>query len=165
MEIFEIAEDPKFWIAVAFAIFVALVWKPVLKAVGGMLDDRARRIKADLDEARRLREEAERLIADYRKKQSEGAAEAEAIIARARDEALRLRHEGEVNLDAAFKRREKAALEKITQAEAQAMAEVRNEAVDLAVAAARRILAEGLDAERGAALIGKSIQELGQRFR
>ena len=155
----------EFWVAVAFVIFIALVYKPALKAIGGMLDDRARRIKADLDEARRLREEAERLIADYRKKQSEGAGEAEAIIARARDEALRLKSEGEANLDAAFKRREKAALEKIAQAEAQAMAEVRNEAVDIAVAAARRILTEGLDAERGAALIGQSIQELGQRFR
>jgi F-type H+-transporting ATPase subunit b len=161
----EILGEAEFWVAVAFAIFVALTYKPGIKAIGGALDNRARRIKADLDEARRLREEAERLIADYRKKQSEGAAEADAIVGRAREEALRLRHEGEANLDAAFKRREKAALEKIAQAEAQAMAEVRNQAVDLAVAAARRILTEGLDAERGSALIGRSIEELGQRLR
>src|ERR1700736_706142 len=86
----EFLHDPEFWVLVAAVIFVAVVFKPVGRALTGGLDARAARIRAELDEARRLREEAEQLVATYRAKQQEAAGEAEAIVTHAKTEAERI---------------------------------------------------------------------------
>ena len=82
----EFLRDPEFWIAIAFLIFIALVSRPIVKAVNKILDERSAKIRNDLEEARRLRSEAEALLAEYQKKQQEAAREAGDILARARDE-------------------------------------------------------------------------------
>ncbi len=153
-------EAPEFWVAVAFVLFVVLAGKPIYRAVAAQLDARAARIKAELDEAARLRDEAQQLLSEYQRKQREAMQEAADILAHAKDEAERLKSESAANLEATLARREKMALEKIAQAEAQALKEVRNEAIDIAVAAAERVLAKTIDDQRQAALIDQAIGEL-----
>lgn len=154
----------EFWVLVAFILFVGfMVWK-ARKAIVGALDARAARIKAEIDEAQRLREEAQALLADYQKKQREALGEAQAMVKQAEEEALRLRAKAETELSAALKRREQQALDRIAQAEAQALAEVRNLAADLAVAATQTIMIEKLDPAKSEALISDAIAELPRRL-
>jgi F-type H+-transporting ATPase subunit b len=156
--------NPETWVAIAFIIFVALSGKPLVRMIGKTLDARAARIKAELDEARALRDEAQKLLADYQKKQQEAMRDAEAIVRQARGEAERLKTEAAANLDAAFARREKMAMDKIAQAEAQAVADVRNHAIDVAVAAAEQLLKSKTDAQRGERLIDSAIGELERKL-
>jgi F-type H+-transporting ATPase subunit b len=160
----EFLKDPELWIAVAFVIFVVAAGKPIGRAIAKMLDDRSGKIRADLDEARRLREEAEALLGEYKKKQQEAAREAADILARARDEAELFRKEAGANLTAALARRERMALDKVTQAEAQAVTEVRAQAVDLAVIAAQRILQQQMTGPRAGSLIDQAISELERKL-
>ena len=161
----EFLHEAEFWVLVAVVIFVAAVFRPARRALVGGLDARAARISAELDEARRLREEAERLVAEYRAKEHEAVAEAEAIVAHARQEAERIAAQGARDLEQAMKRRQQLAEERIAQAEAKALAEVRAAAIDVAIAAARDVIAEGIDQRRGAALLDTAIVALPQRLR
>lgn len=153
-------ESPELWVAVAFVLFLVLAGKPIYRAIAAQLDARAARIKAELDEAARLRDEAQQLLTEYQRKQRDAVKEAEEILAHAKDEAARLQAEATASIEATLARREKMALDKIAQAEAQAVKEVRNEAVDIAVAAAERVLAKAVDEQRQAALIDQAIGEL-----
>lgn len=154
----------EFWVLVAFVLFVGfMVWKARKALVGG-LDSRAARIKAEIDEAQRLREEAQALLADYQKKQREALGEAEGMLKQAAEESKRLKAKAETELAAALKRREQQALDRIAQAEAQALAEVRNLAADLAVAATQKILVEKLDPAKAQALVSDAIAELPRRL-
>lgn len=152
--------DPTFWVLVAFVIFVALVWKPGAKAVTQMLDERADKIRADLEKAAKLREEAQALFAEYQQKQRDALKEAEAIVASAKAEAERLSAQAAADLETSLKRREQLALQRIAQAEQQAMADVRAAAVDLALSATRKLLTDKLDTARHEALIEGAIKEL-----
>jgi F-type H+-transporting ATPase subunit b len=160
----EFLHEPEFWVAVAFVIFVGLAGKKIFDALARMLDERGAKIRAELEEAERLRAEAEKLLADYQRKQREALKDAEAILGAARDEAARLRKEAAASLEAHLKRRERAAVEQIAQAEAHAVAEVRNQAIELAVGAAKLALVESLDAKRAGALIDQSLVELEKRL-
>jgi F-type H+-transporting ATPase subunit b len=160
----EILHSPEVWVAVAFVIFIALAGKPIVRGIGKMLDDRAAKIRMDLSEAEKLRDEAEKLLAEYQRRQREALKEAEGILAHAKDEAERIRREAAANIDAALKRRERQAMEKIAQAEAQAVAEVRNQAVDLAILGAQKALTTGLEGDRAAGLIDQSIAEMERRL-
>lgn len=153
-------ESPETWVAVAFVLFVVLAGRSIWKALARMLDARAARIKAELDEAQRLREEAEALLAEYQRRQRDAKGEAEAILAQAREEATRLRREAEENIRLTLERRERLALESIAQAQEKARMDVRNEAVDVAVAAARRILTESMDEKAGRNLTDRAIAEV-----
>jgi len=160
----EIFADPEFWVAVAFVIVVAgLAWKGT-PTITKMLDDRADKIRGELNEAQRLREEAQRTLADYQRKQRDALKEAEQIVALARAEAERAAAQAARDLDAALKRRQALALEKIALEESKALAEVRNTAVDVAIAAVRRIMAEDLDSRHKEKLIDDAIAELPQRL-
>ncbi|MBM3536488.1 MAG: F0F1 ATP synthase subunit B [Alphaproteobacteria bacterium] len=152
--------DPTFWVLVSFVIFVALVWKPGSKAVAQLLDDRAEKIRSDLEKAAKLREEAQALFAEYQKKQRDALKDAEAIVAAAKAEAEALSKQAAADLESSLKRREQLALQRIAQAEAQATADVRAAAVDLAMAATRKILTDRLDTGRQEALIDAAIKEL-----
>src|SRR5262244_1790945 len=160
----EFLSEPETWVAAAFIIFIAFAAKPIGRAIAGGLDARAAKIKAQLDEARALRDEAERLLAEHQRKQIAAVKEAEGILARAREEAERVRREAAANLEAALGRREKMAMDKIAQAEAQAVADVRNHAVDIAMAAAAKLLKEGIDAGKGDELIDSAIRELDRKL-
>jgi F-type H+-transporting ATPase subunit b len=134
-------QAPETWVAVAFLLFLAVLFYAGAhrKAIDA-LDQRSARIKADLDEARRLRDEAAALLAEYRRKQGEAEREAQAIVAEAKAEAERLAAESRSKMEEFLARRTKLAETKIGQAEAQALADVRAAAADAAVSAAESIL-------------------------
>jgi len=156
--------DPTFWVAVAFFVFAGLMlWKarqPVLKG----LDARAERIRAELDEAQRLREEAQKALAEYKRKQRDAAKEAEDLLANARHEAELLRRQAAADLEQTLARREKAALDKITQAETQAVLDVRAKAVDIAIAATAKLLSENVDPTRDQSIVDQAIKDLGRKL-
>jgi len=156
----EFMRDAEFWVLVAFVLAVAfLVYKAKAPVIGG-LDARAAKIKSELDEALRLREEAQSRLAEYQRKQRDAANEVAAIAALAQAEATRAAAQGARDLEAAIERRKRMALEKIALAEAKALAEVRNRAVDVAIAALGAMLAHDLDAARRGALIDEAIAAL-----
>ncbi len=156
--------SPTFWVAVGFVIFVVLTLKPIAKAALAALEGRAERIKAQLDEAQTLREEAQRTLAEYERKQRDAVAETEKIIEHAKEEARRMRDEAAAELDRSLARRAQQAEEKIGQAEAAALKEVRDQAVDLALAAAARLIAEEVKPAKAKALIDESISELSTKL-
>ena len=157
--------ESEFWVLVAAIVFVALVGRRVFGALSGGLDARAARIRGELDEARRLREEAEQLVAEYRAKQQQAAADAEAIVAHAKTEAERIAAQSARDLELALERRQRMAEERIAQAEAKALDEVRSAAIDVAIAAAREVIAAEFDERRGSALLDEAIVALPQRLR
>src|SRR5438067_232473 len=157
--------DPEFWVLIAVVIFAAAVWKPAGRALGGLLDARANRIAGELDEARRLRDEAEQLLAEYQKKQREAEADAQAIVAHAREEAELVATQAARDLEQALERRTRLAEERIAQAEAKAVSEIRAAAVDVAIAAAREVIAGELDESRSAVLVDAAIAALPQGLR
>lgn len=152
--------EAEFWVLIAFVISMAIVVWKARGAMLGMLDRRAEKIKAELDEARRLAEEAQKALAQHQLRQRDALKEAEAIIAQARAEAERAAQEGRKDLAAALERRKRLAVEKLALEEQKAQNEVRAAAVDIAVAAVRRILAEDLDVQRRAALVDQAIAAL-----
>jgi F-type H+-transporting ATPase subunit b len=153
--------DAEFWVAVAFVIFIGVLLRlGAHRLIAGALDDRAARIKAELDEATRLREEAQVLLADYQRKRREADREADAIIVAAQGEAERLAVEAKTKVEDFVARRTKMAETKIAQAEAQAVADVRAAAADAAVAAAEKILTETAKGKVGDDLIARGIQDL-----
>jgi F-type H+-transporting ATPase subunit b len=156
--------EPEFWVLVAAAIFVAVVWKPAKKSLLGSLDERAARIRTELDEARKLRDEAEQLLEQYQQKGREAAAEAEAIVAHAREEAERIAAQSARDLTEALARRQRLAEERIAQAETKALDEIRAVAIDVAIGAAREVVASQIDEARGAALLDAAIAALPQRL-
>jgi F-type H+-transporting ATPase subunit b len=156
--------NPTFWVAVGFVIFVALTVRPIAKAALAALDDRAARIKAQLDEAQTLREEAQKTLAEYQRKQRDAVAETEKIIEHAKEETRRIRDEAEADLERSLARRAQQAEEKIRQAEAAALKEVRNQAVDVALAAAARLIAEEVKPAKAKKIIDQSIDELSTKL-
>jgi F-type H+-transporting ATPase subunit b len=156
--------DAEFWVLLAVVIFAAAVWKPMRRAVVGGLDERAARIRAELDEAKKLRDDAEQLLAQYQQKQREAAAEAEAMIAHAREEAVRIAAQSARDLEGALTRRQRLAEERIAQAETKALDEIRAAAVDAAIGAARAVIVEEMDEARGGALLDAAIAALPQRL-
>ena len=155
----------EFWVGVAFFVFlVILVYYKVPGMIAKALDERADAIRRELDEARRLREEAQKLLADYQAKHLNVGAEADAIVDLARREAEALAHETRASLKDTLERRTKLAEEKIARAEAQALDEVRASAIDAAVAAAERLLREKASGAAGAQLVDQSIRDLKGRM-
>ncbi len=158
-------QDPAFWVAVSFVGFIAIViYFKLPSIVGKQLDDRASRIKNDLDEAQKLREEAQALFADYQRRQRDALATAEDIVAKAKEDAEILRKESEAELEATLKRRQELAEAKIQQAEEKALAEVQSIAVDVAITASEKLMKDGIKAKEAGALIDQSIKELGSQL-
>lgn len=154
-------QNPEFWVAVGFAIVLAIFLRlRVPGMLAKMLDARAAAIADELNEAKRLREEAAALLAGYVQKTANADNEAAAIIAEARAEAERFAKETRTQLRAQIDRRAQMAKEKIEQAETAALNEIRTIAADAAVAAAEKLIAARLDEKRSAALVQKSIEDL-----
>jgi F-type H+-transporting ATPase subunit b len=157
--------EPEFWVAVSFFIFVGLVlYLGVHKKIAVALDNRAAQIKKELDEARRLREEAEKVLADYKRKGGDAAKEAEEIISLAAKEAKILAAETQRSMKEHFERRMKLAEDKIARAEADALREVRNAAADAAVIAAQTVIAKSLTPEAADKLVKQGIEALKSRL-
>ena len=160
----ELLHSPEFWVAVAFVIFVGLAFKKVRDGLTTALDGRSARIKAQLDEAQSLREDAQALLAEYQRKQRSAGEEAKAFVEHAKAEAERSREQAQADLEKAIERREQQALEKIEQAEAAALKEVRDQAVDLAIAATTQLLNESVAAQKGESLVDEAIAELPEKL-
>jgi F-type H+-transporting ATPase subunit b len=155
----------EFWVGVSFvAFFLVLLYYKVPALIAKALDDRAATIRKELDEARRLREEAQNLLADYQKKHRNAGQEADAIVEQARREAQLYAQETRAALTETLERRTKQAEDKIARAEAQAVDDVRSAAVDMAIAAAERVLREKAAGAAGAALIDDTIRGLKGRL-
>jgi F-type H+-transporting ATPase subunit b len=158
-------EEAEFWVALGFLVFLGLLgYMGAHRKIAQSLDDRAQRIKAELEEARKLREEAAALLAEYRNKRQQAESEAQSIIESARGEADRLAAEAKEKVEEFVARRTQLAETKIAQAEAQAASEVRNAAADAAVAAAEKILAAETKGKLAAALIAKGIEDVRKKL-
>lgn len=157
--------DATFWATVALFLFIALiVYLGVPRMVTRSLDARAGRIAKDLDEARRLREEAQQLLAEYQRKRKEAEKEAQDIVAAAKREADQYVREAKKRTEDYVERRTVLAEQKIRQAERDAVNEVRSSAVDLAVAAAARIMAGKMDASASNALFEASLNDVREKM-
>jgi F-type H+-transporting ATPase subunit b len=153
--------EPEFWVAVGFVIFVAvLVYVGVPKMATKALDDRAKRVQDELNEARRLKEEARKLLAEYQAKQRQADEEAAAIVAGAKAEAERFAAEAKAKMEEFVARRSKMAETKIAQAEAQAVADVRAAAAEAAVSAAEKILTDSVKGKVADDLLARGIGDV-----
>lgn len=157
-------ESPEFWVAVGFVILLVVIARPVARSMTAGLDARGARIGASLDEAKALREEAQHLLAEYQRKQRDSAREIAHMVEHARAEAERLAAEAKASLELALERRVAMAREKIARAEADAVREVQGVAIDVAVAAAARVIAERLGPESADALVDEAVAALPRRL-
>ena len=157
--------DTYFVVAVAFVLFVALLWRyRVQDILFRALDDRADRIRRELDDAKRLREEAQTLLASYERKQNEVEGLAAEIVARAKEDAKISAEQAKKELQASLERRLQAATDQIASAEAAAIREVTDRAVSVAVGAAAEVIAKSMNAEAANARIDAAIAEVGARL-
>lgn len=157
--------EAEFWVALGFLVFLGLMgYVGAHRMLTQALDDRAARIKAELDEARKLRDDAAQLLADYQRKRQDAEHEAADIIAGAKAEADRLAIEAKTKVEEFVSRRTKMAEVKIAQAEAQAAADVRAAAAEAAVAAAERILAQQAKGPLAGELIAKGIEDVRKKL-
>jgi F-type H+-transporting ATPase subunit b len=153
--------QPETWVAIAFVILMALfAWLGVHRTVLTALDHRAQRIKAELDDAKRLKDEAAKLLADYQARRASAEREAQEIITNARAEAERIAAEAKTRMEDFVVRRTKTAENKIAMAEAQALADVRAAAAEAAIAAASTVLSQSVKGSVADDLLAKGIAEV-----
>jgi F-type H+-transporting ATPase subunit b len=161
----EVLTEAEVWVTIGFLLFLCvLVYLGVHRKLADSLDERQARIRSELDEAARLRREAEALLADFERKGREAEREAVAIIASAKAEAERHAAEAKLRMEDFVARRTKMAEAKIAQAEAQALADVRAAAADAAVAAAEKILGTAAKGQVAEDLLARGIDDVRKRF-
>ncbi len=152
--------DPTFWVAVSFGIFVILFARYAVPPIVKALDNRSARIKEELDEAVRLREEAQTVLSAYQKKQKAISKEAEELLAKAKQEAEAMTVQAEAELKKALDRRIEQAKQNIERTENRALQEVQDNIVDIAVNAARVIIVDHLDSNDDEALIELALKDI-----
>jgi F-type H+-transporting ATPase subunit b len=152
--------ESRTWVALAFFIFFALFGRKLWSALVGMLDDRAAKVRAELEEAARLRREAEAMLRDAEQRRAQALTEAKALIEGAQAEAARVAAAATAEAEAAARRREQMAVDRIAAAEKAAVDEVRLTAVEVATVAARQVIADGLSSDADARLIDHAITQL-----
>lgn len=154
-----------FIVLIGFLLFLGvLVYFKVPGLLGGLLDKRAEGIRDELDEARRLREEAQSLLVSYERKQAEMQAQADRIVAQAGDEAKLAADQAKLDLEKSIARRIAAAEDQIASAEGSAVKEVRDRAIVVAVRAAQDVVAKQMTAKDAGTLIDNAIDEVGKRL-
>jgi len=154
-----------FVVLIAFVIFIGvLVYYKVPGLIMGKLDERAERIKSDLDEARAIREEAQSLLASYERQQKDAQAQADRIVAQAKDEANEAAKEAKADIQRSVERRLQAAEDQIASAEARAVRDIRDQAVSVAIAASRDVIAKQMTTEDRNASIDAAIDEVGAKL-
>lgn len=154
--------NPRTWVAIAFLLFVVLSGRKLWAVLTGMLDARAATIRQELDEAARLRAEAEAMLRTAQSDREAALAEAGTLLANAKAEAARVTEQARVDAEAAGKRRERMATDRIAAAEKAAVTEVRSAAIDVATRAAAQVIAQGLSAQTDASLVDRAISALPQ---
>lgn len=143
---------------------VLLIYLKVPAAIAGALDNQSQTVAKELHDARKLREEAEALLAEYEAKRAAAEAEAKAIVESAKAQAALVAEETRASMTAAIKRREQQAEDRIAQAEARASADVRAAATDAAIAAAEKLIRERMTDKAQSALVAEGVTELGRKF-
>jgi F-type H+-transporting ATPase subunit b len=157
--------EPETWVAIAFVILMGVfAWLGVHRTVLTALDHRAERIKAELDDARRLRDEAAKVLAEYQARRASAEREAQDIIANAKAEAERIAADAKTKMEDFVARRTKTAESKSALAEAQALADVRAAAAEAAVTAASTILSQSVRGQVADDLLAKGIAEVRQKL-
>ena len=157
--------NTNFVVMIAFAIFIGIIlYLGVPKMLGGLLDKRAAAIKAELDEAKSLREDAKALLASYEKKQTEVQAQADRILEAAKAEAAAAAEQAKADIVSSVARRLAAAEDQIASAEASAVKEVRDQAIVVAIGAARDIISRQMTEAESNSLIDDSIDDVGSKF-
>lgn len=156
----EFFAEPRSWVAIAFVIFFVLFGSKLWHALAGMLDKHAATIRAELEEASRLRKEAESMLADARTRRESALTEARALLDSAHAEAGRVAEQARTDAEAAGKRREQMAMERISAAEKAAVTDVRMAAADIAARAAQEVIATTLSAEADGTIIDRAIAGL-----
>lgn len=163
--ILPLLHESEFWVAVGFACIVFMLLKlGVQYWVADKLDERAYRISKEIRDAKKLREQAEKLLADYRKKTDRAEAEAAKIVEDAKAEAAQFVADAHAQLADQIARRAKMAQDRIEQAENEALNEIRVMTADAAIAAAEELITKRLDKKHTSELIGKSIKDLPNRL-
>ncbi len=152
--------EPRSWVAIAFVIFFAVFGSKLWRALTAMLDKHAASIRSELEEASHLRKEAERMLADAQTRREAALTEAKALIQSAHAEAARVADQARVDAEAAGKRREQMAMDRIAAAEKAAVTDVRVAAADIAARAAQDVIAATLSAEADGAIIDRAIASL-----
>lgn len=160
----ELLHEAEFWVLLGFIIFVVAVWRKAGGILGSGLDARAERIRKQIGEAETLRREAEAMLRDAEQRQRAALEEAKEIIAGATREAARLKEQAVKDIAAMLERRRQSAVDKIAQAEATALAEVRQRAVDVAIAATRQVLIAQVQGALADRMIDQAIAELPRRL-
>jgi len=153
-----------FWVALSFLGFIALVYKPVGKILCDALDARANKIQSELQEALKLKEEAQALLSSYQRKQQEVAKDAENIIIEAEAEAKRIAKESEAALDEALNKRVEVAMQKVAAYEASVLQQVKHNSVDIAISTVRQLINENLTKDMAQELVSKSVADLGRKL-
>ncbi len=156
--------NPAFWVGVSFFIFLAIAFKPAKKAILEALDGKIAEIKDQVEEAARLRDEAQALLAEYERKQLQASKHAEDMVDAARKEAEESKARAESDLNASLDRQRQLAVERISMAEEKALREVRAAAAEMAIAATEKLVAERVSGADGDKLIDKAIEELGTKL-
>lgn len=157
--------DPTFWVAVSFVLFFVLLGSKLWKAGTGALDSRADGIRKRIDEANKLRLEAEGKLKEAEAARVAAVKEAGELLERAKTEAARIVATAAAEAETSAERRKQLALQRIAAAEASAIADVRNTAADIATAATRAVLAETMDAAADGAMIDRSLADLPRALR
>ncbi|MBX3477759.1 MAG: F0F1 ATP synthase subunit B [Brevundimonas sp.] len=158
-------DNPELWVAIGLVLFFAIVvFAGAPRLIGGQLDAKAAKIQGELDEAARLRAEAEAMLAQIRKEKAEAEAQAAEMLKAAEADARRLEQESRAKLEESLARRQALAERRIAQAEAQAAAEVKAAAADLAAKAAEHILTQRAAAQKADPLLDAAIAQIGQRL-
>jgi F-type H+-transporting ATPase subunit b len=161
----EFLQEAETWVGLGFVIIIGiLLYRRVPAFAGAALDRRAAAISKELDEAKRLRDEAEAVLAEYKRKAQNAEKEAESILTEAKAEAQRFAADARANLTLQIERRAKQAQEKIAQAEAHAMAEIRALAADAAASAAEKLIIARLDEQRAGNLVSESLKDLATKL-
>ncbi len=157
----EILANTTFWVGLAFAGFIGLIlYFKAHSAIGAMLDERSATIAAQIEEAKNLRAEAENLLVEYQRKQRDAEREAADMVTQAAEDAKIMAEQAKADLEALMRRRERGAAEKIAQAEANAIKEVKAAAVNIAVDAASSVLADTMKGKAGTALVNNAIADV-----
>ncbi|MEX0286319.1 MAG: F0F1 ATP synthase subunit B [Paracoccaceae bacterium] len=158
-------KNTDFVVLIAFILFIGvLLYLKVPGMLGGMLDKRAEEIKSELDEARALREEAQTILASYERKTADVQAQADKIVAAAKEEAALAAEQAKDDLEKSIARRIAAAEDQISSAEAAAVREVRDSAIAIATAAAAEVISKQMTAAQGNALIDASIKDVSDKL-
>lgn len=164
MDFHTLLHEPPFWYAVAFVLFFAVFWRRLTRPLNAILDGRAAQIRQDLDEAARLKREAEQMLAEAKREREAALVEAREMIERSRHEALRIAEAAKHEAEVSAQRRERMAQDRIHSAERAAVAEVRNRAAEIASETAHAVIAAMLTPDADAALIDRAIAALPASF-